>query len=87
MTISKKVREKVFELLGEGLSAEKIIAELTRDPQWNKEDIPTPKTTRNWLTQESNIRPRLIVQERTLARNHDIRIFKESEQIMNEQKT
>ena len=48
MTKSDKMRQKIFELLREGLSPEKIVDMLSKDSQLMNEDYPTPKTIRNW---------------------------------------
>ena len=84
MTISRKVREKVFELLKEGYSPEKIVDVLSRDSDWNKEDVPTPKTIRNWLKQSAVKKPVLTGREKDLARQRDILIFKKSDEILKE---
>jgi len=80
------IKKKILTLLSEYSSAESLLDALSKDPKWENERLPDPKTIRNWRKKKDDNEPRLMVQEKKLARQHDIEIFKKSEEIMSETK-
>lgn len=75
MSYSKKIKGKVFELLTDELSPEKIEDILTKDPIWRKEDIPTARTIRNWKNKNIDNKEYESISNKDVIQ-HDREVFK-----------
>lgn len=84
MALHRKIREQILQLVNEGLSPEKVVDKLSKDSNWKAIDVPDPRTIRNWLKDLKQKKEERTPEKVEQKRQHDIRIFTDSDNIMSE---
>ena len=84
MSFPHKTREKVLELLAEGMSPEQIEAKLTQDPSFRHLEVPCARTMRIWKHKYLNDGEQQAAPTEDVIL-HDRDVFRKLDDTMNEQ--